>query len=352
MKKKWIALLLTSALMLFSAAGAFAEEGDIVDVASSAGSFTTLVAAVQEAGLVDTLKGSGPFTVFAPTDEAFAALLAQLGATAEQLLARPDLADILLYHVVPGKVVSSDLREGLTAQTANGQALTFTLSPVQVNGVNIVAADVEASNGVIHVIDQVLLPPAAAEAEATEADQEEAGTIVDVASAAGSFQTLVAALVKTGLDEALQGKGPFTVFAPSDEAFSTLLAQLGVTADELLARDDLTDILLYHVIQGKVLSSDLSDGMEASTLNGKSVIISLNPAKVNDSAIVATDIEASNGVIHVIDQVLLPPSDEMPPIPKTGDTSAPLAAYWLLAGLAGLAIAAAIRYTRVRTHRG
>lgn len=136
-----------------------AAPGDIVDVAVGAGTFNTLVAAVQAAGLVDTLKGEGPFTVFAPTDEAFAALPA---GTVEALLNDiPALTAILTYHVVPGQVMSTDLSEGLTATTVNGADITITLANgPQVNGANIVAADVAASNGVIHVIDAVILPPA------------------------------------------------------------------------------------------------------------------------------------------------------------------------------------------------
>jgi uncharacterized surface protein with fasciclin (FAS1) repeats len=150
-------------LMTTVAAGAIsfaatAQADDIVDVAVANGSFTTLVAAVQAAGLVDALKGDGPFTVFAPTDEAFAALPE---GTVEALLNDiPALTAILTYHVVPGQVMSTDLSEGLTATTLNGADVTITLANgPQVNGANIVAADVAASNGVIHVIDAVILPP-------------------------------------------------------------------------------------------------------------------------------------------------------------------------------------------------
>jgi uncharacterized surface protein with fasciclin (FAS1) repeats len=131
---------------------------DIVDTAAAAGNFTTLLAAVEAAGLVETLKGEGPFTVFAPTDEAFAALPA---GTVEGLLADPAaLAAILTYHVVPGKVMAADLTEGMMAATANGAEVTITLEGgAKINGANIVAADIAASNGVIHVIDAVIMPP-------------------------------------------------------------------------------------------------------------------------------------------------------------------------------------------------
>lgn len=143
------------------AAPAFAETGDIVETATGAGNFTTLLTAAEAAGLVDTLKGDGPFTVFAPTDAAFAALPE---GTVEDLL-KPEnkekLTEILTYHVVPGEVMSSDLTEGMTAETVEGGALTVTLEGgPKVNGVAISQPDVDASNGVIHVIDGVLMPGA------------------------------------------------------------------------------------------------------------------------------------------------------------------------------------------------
>ncbi|TYR99381.1 fasciclin domain-containing protein [Rossellomorea vietnamensis] len=130
--------------------------------------------------------------------------------------------------------------------------------------------------------------------------------IIDTAAEAGEFTTLAAALKKAGLVETLKGEGPYTVFAPTDAAFEKALKKLGITADELLARDDLKAILLYHVLSGKVLSTDLKEGMKAETLAKKTVDISLDPVKVNDANVVKADIEASNGVIHVIDEVLLP----------------------------------------------
>jgi uncharacterized surface protein with fasciclin (FAS1) repeats len=130
--------------------------------------------------------------------------------------------------------------------------------------------------------------------------------IVDTAVEAGEFKILAAALEKAGLVETLKGEGPFTVFAPTDAAFEKLLKELGITADQLLARKDLKDILLYHVLSGKVMSSDLKDGMSVETLAKKNVTISLDPVKVNKSNVVKPDIEASNGVIHVIDAVLIP----------------------------------------------
>ena len=154
-------LAVTSAAAIASASVAFSygHSKDIVDTAVGAGSFTTLVAAVQAAGLVDTLKGEGPFTVFAPTDEAFAAL--PEGTVATLLLPenKDQLIAILTYHVVSGKVMSGDLSNGMTAATVQGGDVTImTEGGVTVNGANVVSADIEASNGVIHVIDAVILP--------------------------------------------------------------------------------------------------------------------------------------------------------------------------------------------------
>ena len=272
---------------------------DIVDVASSAGSFNTLVAAVQAAGLEETLRSKGPFTVFAPTDEAFAQLPE---GTVEALLEDPEaLADILLYHVVPGKVMAADVSDGLVAETAQGSSVSFAIHSDGTPAINealITATDIEAFNGVIHVIDSVILPPAAPV------------DIVDTAIAAGSFETLVAAVQAAGLEEALRGEGPFTVFAPTDEAFAKLPAG---TVEALLADPEaLADILLYHVIEGEVLSAAVTDGLEAETLQGSSVSFAIHsdgtPA-IDEALITATDIMASNGVIHVIDSVILPPAE-------------------------------------------
>jgi uncharacterized surface protein with fasciclin (FAS1) repeats len=291
-----------------------AATADIVDTAIAAGSFTTLVAAVEAAGLVETLKGEGPFTVFAPTDDAFAAIPKE---TLDALLADPsgDLTQILLYHVVPGKVMAADVTDGLEAATVQGAPVTFSVADgvVKINDATIVTTDIEASNGVIHVIDAVIMPPAEEAAAATEAPAEEAaapaGDIVDTAIAAGSFTTLVAAVEAAGLVETLKGEGPFTVFAPTDDAFAAIPAE---TLTALLAdpSGDLTQILLYHVVPGKVMAADVTDGLEAATVQGAPVTFSIadGVVKINDATIVTTDIETSNGVIHVIDAVIMPPA--------------------------------------------
>ncbi len=338
-RKSLVSLILALALLLSVGGPAVAQEADIVDTAVAAGDFTILVAAVQAAGLVDALKNDGPFTVFAPTDAAFAALEEAQPGILEALLADPTgaLTDILLYHVLDGKVMAEAVTDGLVVQTLQGGEVTFSIvdGVPMINQAKIIATDIEASNGVIHVIDAVILPPAE-EAEVETAEQpaptptptpeEEAATdeaavetaeladIVDTAVAAGSFETLVAAVQAAGLVDALKGDGPFTVFAPTDAAFAALEeAQPGIL-ETLLAEPTgaLTDILLYHVIFGKIMAADVTDGLVATTLLGEDVTFSVadGVVKINDATVIAADIEASNGVIHVIDAVLIPPAAE------------------------------------------
>ena len=288
-----------------------AETGTIVEVAAANGSFNTLVAAVDAAGLVETLSSDGPFTVFAPTDDAFTAALGDLGISADDLLADTELlTTILTYHVISGEVLSADLTDGMMPATVQGEEVTIDLSDgVKVNGANVIIADVPASNGVIHAIDYVLLPPSLELGGDAMEEEEAAPTIVDVATTNG-FTTLVAAVDAAGLVETLSGDGPFTVFAPTDEAFAVALESLGITAEELLADTELlTSVLTYHVVAGEVFSADLTDGLTAATVNGAEITFDLSDgAKVNEANITAADVGASNGVIHVIDAVLLPPA--------------------------------------------
>ena len=273
------------------------EPKSIVDIAVSDGKFETLVAALQAAGLVDTLAGDGPFTVFAPTDDAFAKLPE---GTVEALLEDiPALTDILLYHVVEGSVMAEDVVMLDEAQTLLGENVSIRVEGdmVYINDAQVIITDIMADNGVIHVIDTVLLPPA----------DEPMSNIVEIAVADGRFQTLVAAVQAAGLAETLSGEGPFTVFAPTDDAF----AKLPEGTVEALLEDipALTDILLYHVVEGKVLAEAVVGLNEAKTLSGKYIDIRVEDGMVyiNDAMVVITDIMASNGVIHVIDTVLLPP---------------------------------------------
>jgi transforming growth factor-beta-induced protein len=267
----------------------------IAEVAAADGRFKTLLTAVTAAGLADTLKGAGPFTVFAPTDEAFAKLPA---GTVEGLLKDlPKLKDILTYHVVPGKVMAADVVKLTKAKTVQGAEIAIKVegSKVMINDATVLITDIPASNGVIHVIDRVILPPAAPK------------TIADVAAADGRFKTLMTAVATAGLADTLKGTGPFTVFAPTDEAFAKLPAG---TVDALLKDPaKLKDILLYHVVAGKVMAADVVKLTSAKTVQGAEVKIKVEGNKVmlNDANVIITDVPASNGVIHIIDKVILPP---------------------------------------------
>lgn len=267
----------------------------IVDIAVADGRFTTLVAALQAADLAETLAGDGPFTVFAPTDDAFAKLPE---GTVDALLADiPALTDILLYHVVSGQVLAEDVVILEEAETLLGENVEIMVDgdSVMINEAQVIITDILADNGVIHVIDTVLSP------------QEELGSIVDIAVGDGRFTTLVTALQAAELVETLSGDGPFTVFAPTDDAFNKLPEG---TIEALLADiPALTDILLYHVVSGEVLAEDVVMLEEAETLLGENVEIMVEgeAVKINDAQVIITDILADNGVIHVIDTVLLPP---------------------------------------------
>ncbi|HRF48407.1 MAG TPA: fasciclin domain-containing protein [Anaerolineales bacterium] len=333
---------------------------NIVERAIGAGSFNTLVTAVKAAGLVETLAGPGPFTVFAPTDAAFAKLPR---ATLNALLANPaQLAAVLTYHVVPGKVMAADVVGLSSATSVQGEAISIALSggKVVLNGNSTVTAtDIPATNGVIHVIDTVILPPSLSSAPAASAPTtggsastgsetyvvkagdnltriaRQFGTTVaalrsangisgdtifvgqtlhvptpDIltrAAAAGSFNTLAAAIQAAGLVETLQGPGPFTVFAPTDAAFAKLPA--GTVAALLKDPAALRNILLYHVVPGKVLAADVVGLSSATAAQGSTISIAVVGGKVvlnGSSTVTATDIMASNGVIHVIDTVILP----------------------------------------------
>lgn len=291
--KKIIVLILASVISISAfAEGELEMSKDIVDVASENGSFTTLVAALDAAGLVETLRSDGPFTVFAPTDEAFEKLP---DGTVEALLSDiPALTNILLYHVVPGKVTASEV-VGLTSATAaNGNGFNIETSEmgVKVAGSMVTATDVMASNGVIHVIDSVMLPPS--------------GDIVEIASGNSSFSTLVAALTAADLVGTLQGAGPFTVFAPTDEAFGKLPTG---TVEALLADiPTLKNILLYHVVPDSVTADQVVGLDSATTVLGKdfSIKVDSRGVAVDNANVIATDLFASNGVIHVIDSVIIP----------------------------------------------
>lgn len=288
--------------LIFAAPAAKAQpELDIVDTAAGVDTFSTLVAAVQAAGLVDALKAEGPFTVFAPTNEAFGALPE---GTLDSLLL-PENADqltrILLYHVVPGALTAADVTSRPFAKTltANQQLARFSVTDgvASVQNANIIDTDIEATNGIIHVIDTVIIP-------------EDLPDIVDTAVNAGTFSLLVTAVQAAGLEETLRGEGPFTVFAPSDEAFGNLPEG---TLESLLEEGNLQtliDILTLHVVPGKLTSPEVVESASLPTVNGQALDVSImgETVQVGGANVTATDIEAGNGIIHVIDTVILPQS--------------------------------------------
>jgi uncharacterized surface protein with fasciclin (FAS1) repeats len=320
--RKTIALLVSSVLLLALALPVMAQdEKDIVDVAVENGSFTTLVAAVQQAELVDALKAEGPYTVFAPTDDAFAALLEETDMSAEDLLGAENLADILLYHVVEGELNAEAVIElvgdadYVLVDTLAGipVKVRVDMGNVYINDAMVALPDVEASNGVIHVVDSVIMPSSQT---ITDIVVESAGMEEDA-----EFTVLLAAVSEAELAETLAGEGPFTVFAPTDAAFAAALEALNITAEDLLASEDLAGILLYHVVGGEeaLYSNDVAaalaeageEGLMVETLNGASFTVTADEEGiyVDGAQIIVTDILASNGVIHVIDAVILPPAE-------------------------------------------
>jgi transforming growth factor-beta-induced protein len=270
---------------------------NIVETAQAAGTFNTLIAAASAAGLDTVLAGPGPFTVFAPTDEAFAKLPA---GTVENLL-KPEnkdlLASILKYHVVSGTVKAADVVKLKGAETVGKQRVSIAVQSGKVmldKKTTVVTPDIMASNGVIHVIDSVLMP--------------ETKNIPEVAQKAGTFNTLLAAVTTAELASTLNGDGPFTVLAPNDEAFAKLPPG---TVENLLrpeSREQLVAILTYHVIPGRVFSESVVKLTEAPTVNGKTlpIVVREGTVRIGRANVIATDINAANGVIHVIDTVLIP----------------------------------------------
>ena len=265
-------------------------------MAAEAGQFNTLLAAAKAAGLVEALQGEGPITVFAPTDEAFAKLPA---GTVEHLLKpenKAQLAAVLTYHVVPGKLKAKHVLKADALDTLNGQRLDVSLEDkaAYIDGAQIIATDIKASNGVIHVIDAVVVP----------SDKN----IVETGIEAGQFGTLLAAARAAGLVEALQSEGPITVFAPTDAAFAKLPKG---TVSNLLKpenKDQLAAILKYHVVSGRVFSDAAAQGATVETLQGQTLTTRSEDGQVfvNDAQVIIADVNATNGVIHVIDSVILP----------------------------------------------
>ncbi|MEO8805036.1 MAG: fasciclin domain-containing protein [Burkholderiaceae bacterium] len=291
--------------------------GTLAQEATSRG-FIALVAAAEKAGLVPALSAStSSLTVFAPTDAAFTTLASTLGFTSASAMVaaldEPTLAKILQYHVLPTKKLAADLVAGGTTQATlysfEGAASTLALNTsagVKLTDevlaqASVTSADVPASNGVIHVIDKVLVPPGVF-------------NIVQMAKLNPGFSVLVEAVVAANLVTTLSGTGPFTVFAPTNDAFTAALAELTLTKAQLLASSGLAGILTYHVVAGNARAADLvalPKPASVTTVQGSAFTVGttlgITDARARSANLVATDVIASNGVIHVIDKVILPP---------------------------------------------
>ena len=304
---RWITGIFSVLLLAFvtGCGGGDDHPGNVVQVAQSDSRFSILVEAVQAAGLTDTLTAPGPYTVFAPTNDAFSALLGELGVTKDQLLANtPLLTAVLKYHVVAGQVPSSAVPLGKAINPVGGGffkidkvGTSLVITDGRSRTSKIVQTDIAASNGVIHAIDKVLLP----------ADK----TIVQTAIANPDFSILVEAVTAAGLVDTLNAPGPYTVFAPTNAAFASLLTELGVTKAQLLANTALlTKVLTYHVVPGLVLKVDVPINTPIKTVEGETLTVgptlAITDQRGRQSNIVATDVLASNGVIHVLDKVILP----------------------------------------------
>ncbi len=273
----------------------------IAELAAGDERFSTLLAAVKAAGLADTLTSQGPFTVLAPTNDAFAALPEGTVAHLLKEENRDQLRSILLYHVTPGFAGSADVRRMDALPTLQGgyaavYAPSKHPSKLRIDGAKVQAADLEAGNGTIHAIDRVLMPKP---------------SIAQTASGIESFSTLLTAVQAAGLAEVLDTKGPFTVFAPTNEAFAALPAGTVETLLEPANRDKLQQILKLHVVSGMVLSKEITDqpGMiKADSVAGLPLMIRVagGEVRVNGATVTQADVLAGNGVIHVIDQVILP----------------------------------------------
>ena len=281
----------------------------IYDIADNAPDFSTLVQAVNAADLEDTLSSPGTYTIFAPTNEAFEKLPSSTLKKLLNPMYKPQLTDLLLYHALGDEVLSSDLSDGMEATTLNGEEITITLDPPRINQKSKIIIedglyDIEASNGVTHAIDTLLTPTSYSQ------------NIVDIANSdTDNFSTLLLAAKKAGLVDELTGDGPFTLFAPTNDAFDKLPPG---TLDDLLLpanKKTIQDILLYHVVPGNIVSSELgSKSVSLPTLlNGQSITVEMvgksiyaNGHKRKGAKVIDVDIVASNGVIHVIDKVLLP----------------------------------------------
>jgi len=291
-----------------------ADKPNIVELAQSVKDLSTLVAAVVAGDLVSTLSSPGPFTVFAPTNDAFASLPEGTLDTLLKPENKDQLVDILTFHVLPSQVLSTDLKYAQFVPTVEGKNVAIIKSadgvfvgPDPMSTTQVISADNLASNGVVHIINGVLIPPSLLSADKPN--------IVELAQSVKDLSTLVAAVVAGDLVSTLSSPGPFTVFAPTNDAFASLPEG---TLDTLLKpenKDQLVDILTFHVLPSQVLSTDLMYAQFVPTVEGKSVAIIksadgvfVGPDPVSTIQVSSADNLASNGVVHIINGVLLPPS--------------------------------------------
>ena len=290
------------------------QKKNLVQTLQGDARFSTLVAAVQAADLVDVLSGKDNFTVFAPSNKAFEALPE---GTLDSLLQpenKEQLKSILLYHVAAGGLKASEVLKKSNLSTALGQPVSIDAAKAKINGAGIVKTDIIASNGVIHELDAVLLPPSEPSSSADASVVENKDSIVGAKSLTATlaaeprFSILVAAVQAAGLADTLAGSTEFTVFAPSNKAFEALPAGTVETLLKPENKEQLKAILLYHVAAGSFKATDVLAKNSIATAQGQSVMVDASAIKINNSGIVKTDIVASNGIIHEIDAVLLPPS--------------------------------------------
>ena len=266
------------------------------DVISQSPDHTMMATALAATGLTSVVDGQQLLTAMAPTDAAFIALVEALEITFGDLLTLESFDEILAYHMFAGEVFSSDLTDGQVITTLQGSDVVIGINQdgVFVNDAQMTVADIVAENGVLHVIDGILLPPATST------------TVFDIVANSNDHGIMEAALVASGLEETLLGEGPFTVFAPTDAAFAELSLLTGLTVDELLGLQGMTDLLLGHVVAADVLSTDLSDGQSITTLLGNDISVGIISSSVfiNNAQVTTADLVGDNGVVHVIDAVM------------------------------------------------
>ena len=313
----------TTLFMLFST---FSFSQTVMSIIEDSPAHNTLESLINSAGLNATLSGTGTFTVFAPTDLAFANLDPTLVTT---LTSDPNgkLTKALLYHVLGAEVFSNTLTDGQMANTLFGQDITVTINAMMevfINTAQVTAPDLDATNGVVHVINNVLLPPNV--------------TVADVVINSAVHETLEGAVIAADLAGTLSDlNGNFTVFAPTDDAFAALdpavLSILTSNADTKLRR-----ALLYHVLGAEVMSSDLSDGQTATTLFGQDIEVTIDAnggVMINNANVAIADIQTLNGVVHVLDAVILPPNATVADVVINSDVHQALEGAVIAADLAG-----------------